>query len=136
MNDIALIPQDGGIAICPNGENENGNGISIGMPFSTTIVLHEDIVVAGTTHIADLDSILENVEFPADVHFVRDPDNMHDAWAIKVMLGGDRIGFVPCDVNEILARLMDGGKRIEGTVFEKELLGRWTKLHMEVRLVD
>lgn len=134
MNDIALIPQDGGITIRP--DSKGGNGISIGMPFPTTIVLHEDIVVAGTTHIADLDGILENVEFPTDVRFVRDPDNMHDAWAIKVMLGDDRIGFVPCDVNEILARLMDGGKRIEGTIFEKELLGRWTKLHMEVRLVD
>lgn len=134
MDDIALIPQDGGIVIRPDGEG--GNGISIGMPFPTTIVLHEDIVVAGTTHIADLDSILENVEFPADVHFVRDPGNLHDAWAIKVMLGSSRIGFVPCDVNEVLARLMDGGKRIEGTLFEKEIIGRWTKLHMEVKLVD
>lgn len=134
MNDITPISQGEGIAILPIGGD--GNGISIGMPFPTTIVLHEDIVVAGTTHVADLATILEDVELPADVRFVRDPDNLHDAWAIKVMLGSSRIGFVPCDANEVLARLMDGGKRIEGTLFEKEIIGKWTKLHMEVKLVD
>lgn len=133
MNDITLIPPGGEIFVRPNGES---GGISIDLPFPTTIVLHEDIVVAGTTHVANLDGILEGIEFPADVNFVRDPDNLHDKWATKVMLEANRIGFVPCDVNEVLARLMDGGKRIEGTVFEKELLGKWTKLHMEVRLVD
>ena len=133
MNDITLIPPGGEIFVRPNGE---GSGISIDLPFPTTIVLHEDIVVAGTTHVANLDRILEPVSFPADVSLVRDPGNLHDPWAIKVMIGPDRIGFVPCDVNEVLARLMDGGKKIEGTVFEKEILGKWTKLHMEVRLVD
>lgn len=133
MNDITLIPPGGEIFVRPNGE---GGSISIGLPFPTTIVLHEDIVVAGTTHVANLDRILEPVSFPTDVSLVRNPGNLHDPWAIKVMIGPDRIGFVPCDVNEVLARLMDGGKRIEGTVFEKELLGKWTKLHMEVRLVD
>lgn len=133
MNDITLIPPGREIFVRPNGE---GSGISIDLPFPTTIVLHEDIVVAGTTHVANFDRILEPVSFPADVSLVRDPGNLHDLWAIKVMIGPDRIGFVPCDVNEVLARLMDGGKRIEGTVLEKELLGKWTKLHMEVRLVD
>lgn len=134
MNDIAPIPQRGTIAVRPL--DEGGNVISIGMPFSTTIVLHEDVTVAGTTHIADIDAVLAGVELPADVRLVRDPANLHDAWAIQVMLGETRIGFVPCDVNEVLARLMDGGKRIEGTVFAHELVGRWNKLHMEVKLVD
>lgn len=134
MNEISIIAQGGGIL----GALSNGDerAPSVGMPFPTTIVLHEDIIVAGTTHIADLDCILENVEFPVQASFVRDPENLHDKWAIKVMLGDRRIGFVPCDVNEVLARLMDGGKMITATIFEKEQLGRWTKLHMEVKLVD
>ena len=43
MNDITLIPPGGEIFVRPNGE---GSGISIDLPFPTTIVLHEDIVVA------------------------------------------------------------------------------------------
>lgn len=82
MNDITLIPPGGEILVRPNGE---GDGISINLPFPTTIVLHEDIVVAGTTHVANLDRILEPVSFPADVSPVRDPGNLYDPWAIKVM---------------------------------------------------
>jgi len=70
------------------------------------------------------------------VKLVRDAGNLHDRWAIKVMHEGKRLGFVPCDVNEILARLMDGGKKLTGTVFEREVRGQWNKLHMEVTLVD
>ncbi len=134
MNEISIIAQSGGILGAFSDDGKQAP--SVGMPFPTTIVLHEDIVVAGTTHIADLDCILENVEFPVQASFVRDPENLHDKWAIKVMLGDRRIGFVPCDINEVLARLMDGGKMITATIFEKEQLGRWTKLHMEAKLVD
>lgn len=45
MNDITLIPPGGEIFVRPDGK---GGSISIGLPFPTTIVLHEDIVVAGT----------------------------------------------------------------------------------------
>lgn len=112
MNEISIIAQSGGILGAFSDDGKQAP--SVGMPFPTTIVLHEDIVVAGTTHIADLDCILENVEFPVQASFVRDPENLHDKWAIKVMLGDRRIGFVPCDINEVLARLMDGGKNDNG----------------------
>ncbi|WP_308855747.1 hypothetical protein [uncultured Slackia sp.] len=120
MNDITLIPPGGEIFVRPNGE---GGGISIDLPFPSTIVLHEDIVMAGTTHIANLDRILEPVSFPADVSPIRDPGNLHDPWTIKAMMSPDRIGFVPCDVNEVLARLIDGGKRIEGAVLKRDFWG-------------
>lgn len=106
------------------------------MPFPTTITLCEDVVVAGTSHIVGIDDVLDGIELPADVKLVRDAGNLHDRWAIKVMHEGKRLGFVPCDVNEILARLMDGGKKLTGTVFEREVRGQWNKLHMEVTLVD
>ena len=92
MNSITLIPPGGEIFVRPNGE---GNGISIGLPFPTTIVPHEDIVVTGTTHVANLDRILEPVSFPADISLVKDPGSLHDSWTIKVMMDPGRIGFAP-----------------------------------------
>ncbi len=134
MSDLAITQQTASLLLRTGAES--GSGLGMSMPFPTTITLHEDVMIAGTSHVKNIDQILEGVELPFSVEFVRDPGNIHDAWAIKVMLNGKRVGFVPCDINEVLARLMDGGKRLEGRVFEKEQLGRWTKLHMEVNLVD
>ena len=135
MNELVKNQQVASLLVRPAGD-AGENPLSVGMPFPTTITLCEDIVVAGTTHVRGIDGILEGMQLPADVSLVRDVGNLHDRWAIKILHNGKRIGFVPCDVNEILARLMDGGKKLTGTVFEREALGRWNKLHMEVNLVD
>ena len=134
MSDLAITQQAASLLL--RTANETSKGLNTGMPFPTTITLCEDVVVAGTSHIVGIDDVLDGIEPPADVKLVRDAGNLHDRWAIKVMHGGKRLGFVPCDVNEILARLMDGGKKLTGTVFEREVRGRWNKLHMEVTLVD
>lgn len=134
MSDLAITQQAASLLL--RTANETGESLNAGMPFPTTITLCEDVMVAGTSHIVGIDDVLDSIELPADVKLVRDAGNLHDRWAIKVMHEGKRLGFVPCDVNEILARLMDGGKKLTGTVFEREVRGRWNKLHMEVTLVD
>lgn len=134
MSDLAITQQAASLLL--RTANETGEGLNAGMPFLTTITLCEDVVVAGTSHIVGIDDVLDGIELPADVKLVRDAGNLHDRWAIKVMHEDKRLGFVPCDVNEILARLMDGGKKLTGTVFEREVRGQWNKLHMEVTLVD
>lgn len=134
MGDLAITQQAASLLL--RTANETGEDLNAGMPFPTTITLCEDVVVAGTSHIVGIDDVLDGIELPADVKLVRDAGNLHERWAIKVMHEGKRLGFVPCDVNEILARLMDGGKKLTGTVFEREVRGRWNKLHMEVTLVD
>ena len=134
MSDLAITQQAASLLM--RTANETGESLNAGMPFPTTITLCEDVMVAGTSHIVGIDDVLDSIELPADVKLVRDAGNLHDRWAIKVMHEGKRLGFVPCDVNEILARLMDGGKKLTGTVFEREVRGQWNKLHMEVTLVD
>lgn len=134
MSDLAITQQAASLLL--RTANETGESLNAGMPFPTTITLCEDVMVAGTSHIVGIDDVLDSIELPADVKLVRDAGNLHDRWAIKVMHEGKRLGFVPCDVNEILARLMDGGKKLTGTVFEREVRGQWNKLHMEVTLVD
>jgi hypothetical protein len=92
--------------------------------------------VAGTTLINGIDELVEELEVGAGLRLEREPDNLADHWAIRVYAGKRRIGYVPADCNEILARLMDGGKALSAKLTGKEKIGTWNKLHMEVSLDD
>lgn len=106
-------------------------------PFSNQILLLDDAYVAGTTHVEGIEEMLEGVKPGDRVDFLRDPDNYYDEWAIKVILPGKgRIGFLPDDLNQIIARLMDGGKCVFGQITDIEKLGRWMRVSMEVYLDD
>ena len=129
---ISVIGAGGIIAAAEAG----GASLSVPMPFQNSIVLIESTRVAGTTHIPGIDTIADGLEVGMTLRFEREPDNLADCWAIKVYAGEARIGYVPADCNEILARLMDGGKAVSGKLTGKEKLGNWNKLHMEVSLDD
>ena len=117
-------------------DSSSGGGMSVPMPFENHVCLIEDTHVAGTTHISDIDELAAKISEGQKLRFERQPDNMHDKWAIRVFAADDRIGYVPCTTNEILARLMDAGKCIGGKVTYCEKLGTWHKIHMEVYLDD
>ena len=131
---VALAPIAAGNLIAAT--DAAGTSLSVPMPFQNKIVLIEDTRVAGTTHIRGIDEIVEKLETDADLRLVREPDNLADSWAIRVYSGEERIGYVPADCNEVLARLMDGGKALSAKLTGKEKLGTWNKLHMEVSLDD
>lgn len=113
-----------------------GMPLSVPIPFQNKIVLIEHTRIAGTTHISGIDELAAQLEVGADLRLEREPTNMADEWAIKVFAGESRIGYVPADCNEILARLMDGGKVLSGKLTGKQKVGNWNKLHMEVSLDD
>lgn len=106
-------------------------------PFANKILLIEGSYIAGTTHVEGLEEMLSGVQVGDRLEFQRDLENLFDEWAIKVILPGKgRVGFVPADTNQILARLMDGGKCVFGQVSGIEQLGHWIKVSMEVYLDD
>lgn len=113
-----------------------GAPLSVPIPFQNRILLFEDIRVAGTTHIREINSVVEGLEIGADLRLEREPRNLADTWAIKVFAGESRIGYVPADCNKLLALLMDGGKAISARLTSIEKVGDWNKLHMEVGLDD
>lgn len=113
-----------------------GVSLSVPVPFQSRIVLIEDTRVAGTTHVHGIDGIVAKLEAGTDLRLEREPGNLADSWAIRVYAGAERIGYVPADCNEILARLMDGGKALSARLTGKEKVGTWNKLHMEVSLDD
>ena len=113
-----------------------GASLSVPVPFQSKIVLIEDTRIAGTTHVHGIDEIAGELEVGMALRFEREPGNLADAWTIRVFAGANRIGYVPADCNEMLARLMDGGKALSAKLTGKEKVGAWNKLHMEVSLDD
>jgi hypothetical protein len=133
MSEIIHISQ-GNIAQFIN--QATGAGIQIAKPFAEDIYLI-DVHIAGTTHIKGIEELAARLSVGDTLTFVRDKENLYDELAIKVMdKEGNRLGFIPCDNNEILARLMDGGKLLYGEITKKELLNRWHKITMRVFLND
>ncbi|MEC4272615.1 HIRAN domain-containing protein [Adlercreutzia sp. R25] len=102
-----------------------------------SICVVEDSTVAGTRHVPDMAAISEGYGKGERLSLVRDARNPHDAWAVEVRDGADRrIGYVSCECNEFVARLIDGGKSVEGRLSSREQIGSWTRLVMGVYLND
>lgn len=110
--------------------------LSVPLPFESKIVLCESVRVAGTTHAPNIDDVMGEMPDDAQLTLFREPDNQADRWAIRVEHEGRKIGYMPADRNELIARLMDGGKTIRGSLIEREIQGSWWKVYMEVSLID
>ncbi|MBP3894663.1 MAG: HIRAN domain-containing protein [Atopobiaceae bacterium] len=115
----------------------NGGMHEVPKPFAQPICLIPETRVAGTSHIKDIDELAQSLREGDRLRLERDSRNPYDHWCIKVLDGeGRRVGFVAADVNEIPARLMDGGKRLYAQVTGVERLGSWWKIGVGVWLDD
>jgi len=142
----AVPPVGGGIVpVGPAGAGAllavmHGQGtgaLDIPKPLSEPILIIPKTRVAGTSHVEDIDVICEGLAAGDRLTFVRERSNRYDEWCVRVMdARGRRVGFVSADVNQIPARLMDGGKQLFGKVLGVELVGRWYRVDMEVFLDD
>ncbi len=132
--DNALVPAGAGTLI--SAADASGTPLSVPIPFQQKITLVESTRIAGTMHVHGIEHVLEELGVGSELRLEREPGNVSDAWAIKVCAGNTRIGYVSADCNEILARLMDGGKSLSGTLVARERVGTWDKLYMEVVLDD
>lgn len=129
MADIVKI--DGGNIV-----NILHGGIDLGKPFSNTIYL-VDAHIAGTTYIDNIDILEPELTFGKKLNFFREPNNEYDKHAIVIKDDiGNKLGYVPKGKNEILSRLMDAGKLLYGTVYEKERIGNWLKITIQIYLDD
>jgi hypothetical protein len=95
-----------------------GHGLTVPAPFVQTIaLLHCEI--AGTGHHCDDTTGAKLAQTPI-LALVREPTNPHDADAIAVVMSGKKVGYIPRQHNQVLARLLDAGKclraRIEGDI--------------------
>ena len=74
--------------------------------------------IAGTSYL-NLDEIEKSLEKDEFLKLMRQADNQHDSLAILIFDSkGNKLGYVPRDKNEVIARLMDAGKFIFGRLSE------------------
>jgi hypothetical protein len=100
-------------------------------------ILSLECVVAGTTFIKNINKIDQTLEEGQVLDLKREADNIYDSLAIAIYtIEGSKIGYIPRDRNETLARLMDGAKWFYARVEEKERKGGWLKIDIQVYLKD
>jgi hypothetical protein len=81
--------------------------------------------------------LLDEMKIGAKLRFVREPDNKYDKLAILVKdQDNNKLGYVPREKNPILARLMDAGKLIYGTVKEINNDDSYINIEMEIFMDD
>ena len=109
---------------------------SVPMPFEREILLKE-CHVAGTVHVDDVLCKTESVGIGSVLALKREIANDYDEFAIRVeTAAGERIGWVPKKHNDVLARIMDAGKRLVAKVTHKELEDHWLNIRIEIYMKD
>ncbi len=67
----------------------------------------------------------------------RDFRNPYDRWCTAVKnADGDLLGYVSCDVSEVIGRLCEGGRTLHGEVTNSEVLRGGARITMAVILDD
>ena len=63
----------------------------------------------------------------------REPDNPHDARAVRVEWRGHKIGYVPRRENADVARFMDGGQTLVARIVRlAEVRDPWSRVRFEI----
>ena len=111
------------------------DGQGFPMPFTKEIFLIA-CHVAGTHYrnVRDFESELRIDDF---LVLKREPENPHDPLAIAILdEKGRMLGYVPKAKNEVLARLMDGGKFVFGKLVSKGWMENWLKIEIRIFMRD
>ena len=132
MSEIVRIDEANIISILNSGKGLSG----IGKPFSNQIYLIS-ARIAGSYYVDNIHELLEQMKEGSKLHFFREPENKYDNLAIVVKNHNkEKLGYVPREQNPILARLMDAGKLIYGTVKKIENDESYINVEMEIYMED
>ena len=116
--------------------NSSKIGLDIGKPFSRQIYLIS-ASIAGSYYVDNISDLLDEIKAGTKLRFIREPDNQYDELAIIVKDQNDnKLGYVPRKKNPILARLMDAGKLIYGTVKIINYDDSYINIEMEIFMDD
>lgn len=103
----------------------------------TGICFIEGTTIAGTNHVGNIRQIVSRIPQGACLLLEHDDRNPFDPWAVKVLdEQRNRLGYVSCAHNEVIARLLDGGKKVMGRLKRIANVESWTRIEMGVYLYD
>ena len=107
--------------------------------FSLDVFAREILVlqclIAGTSF-RKLDKVQDDLNETVLLEMKREGDNEFDHFAVALWFRDNKVGYIPKDKNEVVARLMDAGKQFYATICAKEMEGNWLKLEIKVMLKD
>lgn len=98
-------------------------------------ILVLECLVAGTSF-RKLDKVEPQLSTTVKLDIKREAKNEFDAFAVALQYGDTKVGYVPKDKNEVIARLMDAGKFFYATVEAKEWEGNWLRLDVKIYMKD
>ena len=111
---------------------ENG----LPLPYVKEIFLME-CHIAGTSYRENIKEVEKGLQEKDLLVFKRETDNQYDKLAIVILdTKGQKLGYVPRDRNEVIARLMDAGKLIFGKLERKQWRDNWLKVDIRVYMRD
>lgn len=107
---------------------------NLGLPKQEIFLL--DIVVAGTTHIDNIEEIKPKLIEGTLLKMIRKPENIYDEKAIALYFEMDRVGYVPRTLNLIISRLMDAGKEFYAKVTDVTQKGSWVRISAKIYMIE
>lgn len=78
-------------------------------------ILLQSSLTAGLAH-HDAKAVWEELAAGDDLELVREPDNPHDANAVKVLWRGRMLGYLPRNDNADIARQLDRGQAVQARI--------------------
>ena len=127
-NEQSLIKIDSGLLSALSGGQLN---IDV---FKKEILVLE-CMVAGTSF-RQLGKVEASLSATVKLDVKREAKNEFDPFAVALHYNDIKIGFIPRDKNEVIARLMDAGKSFYATIGAKEWEGNWLRLDVKVLMKD
>lgn len=118
-------------------DDDDVRSIDVYKPFSNAVKLIDDTKIARTSKVENIDQLIKKLQVGQRLKLVREPNNLNDKNAVKITnQDGEKIGYVACDVNEIITRLLDGGKDVFAEITTIEQLGPWNKIDVGIYIDD
>lgn len=88
---------------------------SLGVAAQSVRMLVQSSPLAGAQYY-ETDALWNEMKVGDVLKLVREPDNIHDAAAVRVEWRGRKLGYLPRAENRAVAAEMDNGGRVEGRI--------------------
>jgi hypothetical protein len=125
----ALIPLSPGLLSLIQGQDTSL------LPFARELVVLE-CHVAGTSY-QDLKEVEPHLTAGCRFILLREAENEFDGFAVAIYTAEKiKLGYLPMNKNETVARLLDAGKMLFALLTEKEWQDEWLKLSVKVYYID